>query len=138
MTLQEIADKTGAAYSTVAKYAQEAGWTQNGKQTLLDENQVTVILEAMKRANPNQYNLTSSLEGVETSKSAALQLDLLYRQIDAIKSAEIAQLKRELADNKALLKYRESALGFYQYLAEKNGDFITDKDDLTSAYRGYI
>ena len=30
MTLQEIAAVTGAAYRTVADYAQRAGWTQNG------------------------------------------------------------------------------------------------------------
>ena len=40
MTLKEIAEKTGAAYSTVAAYAQKAGWTENGKQTLLDEREV--------------------------------------------------------------------------------------------------
>jgi uncharacterized protein YjcR len=48
MTLKEVAEVTGASYSTVAAYAQKAGWTVNGKRTLLDEAQVTVIVEALK------------------------------------------------------------------------------------------
>jgi hypothetical protein len=43
MTLKEVSEVTGAAYSTVAAYAQKAGWTANGKQTLLNETQVTLI-----------------------------------------------------------------------------------------------
>jgi len=37
MTLKEVAEATGAAYRTVAAYAQKAGWTENGKETLLTE-----------------------------------------------------------------------------------------------------
>jgi len=53
MTVREIADATGAAYRTVADYARKAGWTKNGKQTLLDEKQVALIVEAMKVPVPS-------------------------------------------------------------------------------------
>ena len=95
MTLREIADVTGATYRTVAEYARKAGWTKNGKLTLLDEKQATIIIEAMKRANNNQYDLARSLQGTETPLTPALKLEMLYRQIDEIKNAEIARLKFE-------------------------------------------
>jgi hypothetical protein len=95
MTLRQIAEATGAAYSTVAAYAQKAGWTANGKQTVLDEKQATVIIEAIKRANNNQHDLPRSLEGVETALTPALKLEMLYRQIEEIKKAEYEKLRLE-------------------------------------------
>jgi hypothetical protein len=96
MSLQEVANATGAAYRTVAEYAQKMGWTQNGKQTLLDEKQVTLILEAMKSPKKNyDQGLADGMQGVETSMSTALRLEMLYRQIDAIKEAEILRIKTE-------------------------------------------
>ena len=68
MTLRAVAEATGAAYRTVADYAQKAGWTENGKQTLLDERQVTLILEAMKApvSSGHKSNLAVQLQGIET------------------------------------------------------------------------
>jgi hypothetical protein len=63
MTLRQVAKATGASYRTVAAYAQKAGWTENGKLTLLTEEQVTVILEAMKRTQNNQHDLVSVYSG---------------------------------------------------------------------------
>jgi hypothetical protein len=97
MSLQEVANATGAAYRTVAEYAQKMGWTQNGKQTLLDEKQVTALIEVLKMPKPvgRVAALQSKLQGVETSMSTALRLEMLYRQIDAIKEAEILRIKTE-------------------------------------------
>jgi hypothetical protein len=63
MTLRQIAEVTGASYRAVADYAQKAGWTENGKRTLLNEEQVTFILEAMRLANNNQYDIPKRLDG---------------------------------------------------------------------------
>ena len=112
MTLREVAEITGVAYSTVAAYAKKAGWTQNGKQTLLDEKQVTIILEAMKCGNNNQHNLTSSIEGINTTQSRALRIDLLHKQIEAEMQAEIDELRIE---NKALKKDNESVHRYFNY-----------------------
>jgi|GEM_PF-2583117 len=105
MTLKEIAEHTGAAYRTVADYAQRAGWTENGKQTLLDERQVTLILEAMKQAHHNQTKdtLQATLQGVETSQSRAIRIAVLSqrqkeidRQIQIELETEIAELKAKI------------------------------------------
>jgi hypothetical protein len=105
MTLKEVAEVTGAAYSTVAAYAQKAGWTENGKQTLLNETQVTLILEAMKQAQPNQTKDTfqAGLEGVETEQSRSVRIAVLAKkrlelseQIEAELEAEIAELRTEV------------------------------------------
>jgi phage antirepressor YoqD-like protein/AraC-like DNA-binding protein len=109
MTLREIAETTGAAYSTVAAYAQKAGWTENGKQTLLDEKQVAIIVEAMKQAQHNQTKDTfqASIEGMETSKSRAVRLAVLAekrleleKQFNAELQAEIDELKAKNAELK--------------------------------------
>ena len=66
VTLQEIARITGAAYSTVAAYAQRAGWTENGKQTLLNMEQAAIIIEAMKQGDINGHDLPSRVADIET------------------------------------------------------------------------
>ena len=82
MTIQEVAEIVGSAYSTVASYAQKAGWTENGKQTLLNENQVAIIIEAMKQAHRNQTKDTfqASIEGIETTQSRAVRLAVLAQK----------------------------------------------------------
>jgi hypothetical protein len=135
MTLRQVAQATGAAYSTVAAYAQKAGWTRNGKATLLDDKQTTIILEAMKQANSNQHDLPRSLEGTETALSPALKLEILYRQIDEIRTAEIARLNAENAGLRALADRRGSGLEMIQRIAEAGGLINSDRDDLDAMYR---
>jgi hypothetical protein len=104
MTVRQVAEATGAAYSTVAAYAQKAGWTENGKQTLLDERQTAIIVEAMKQAQHNQtkYTFQAGLEGIETAQSRAVRIAVLAkrqqeidRQIKAELEAEIAELRTD-------------------------------------------
>jgi len=115
VTLQEISDITKAAYRTVAAYAQRAGWTENGKQTLLTEKQATVIIEAMKDgAKANHSNtLLSSMQGVNTSLSRVLQLENLQKQMQEIYDAEISDLR---AANQALLPKAE----YFDELVSRN------------------
>jgi hypothetical protein len=135
ITLKEVADVTGAAYRTVAAYAQKAGWTENGKLTLLNEEQVTVILEAMKRTKNNQYDLASSLQGIDTTKSRALRIDLLHRQIEAEMQGEIDELKTALAAANDLLEKRTTGLETIQRIAEAGGLVMSDRDDIEDTYR---
>ena len=115
-TLQEIAMITGAAYSTVAAYAQRAGWTQNGVQTLLDETQATLIIEAMKQSTTGgamhkRENLQSSIagettfhkviEGVETSESRAVRMAVLAEKRIELERKFNAELEAELAELRA-------------------------------------
>jgi len=102
MTLQEIAAVTGAAYRTVADYAQRAGWTQNGVQTLLDEKQVAIIVEAMKVAQPNQHSdtLQAALQGIETTQSRAIRIAVLAEKRIEIERQFAAELEAELAEER--------------------------------------
>ncbi|MDR1252925.1 MAG: hypothetical protein LBK62_12315 [Treponema sp.] len=147
MTLRQVAAATGASYSTVAAYAKKAGWTENGKLTLLTEEQVTVILEAIKRGHaggPNNVagTLRTSLEGTETALTPALKLAELaelikrsYEQIDEIKTAEIARLNTDLAATRQLLDYRTAGLETIQRIAEAGGLVMSDRDDIEATYR---
>ena len=113
MTLKEVAETTGAAYSTVAAYVQKAGWTENGKQTLLDERQVTVILEAMKApvSSGHKSNLLFELEGVETSQSRVLRLQILQKQMQDIYDAEIAELKAKTEADRPKVAFYDQVAG---------------------------
>jgi hypothetical protein len=151
-TLREVAKATGAAYRTVAAYAQKAGWTKNGRITLLTDEQVTVILEAMKRGTNNQHDLASRSQGIETGQSRVLQLYMLHKQMQKIYEAEIADMNkrltvaeaaygREVLDHnatKALLGEREAGLALYQRICENHDLMLSDRDDLSSAYRGKV
>jgi hypothetical protein len=150
MTLKEVAEATGAAYSTIAAYAQKAGWTQNGKTTLITEAQVTVILEAMKQAHNGGRkfggggaNLPNNLEGINTAKSRALRIDLLHRQIEAEMQGEINELKAEnrslaaeMQGTKNLIAERETGLSMIQRIAEAGWLVLSGRDDLLAQYRG--
>jgi hypothetical protein len=140
MTLQEIADVTGASYSTVAKYAQNAGWTKNGVHTLLDEKQVTAIVEAMKFpvSSGTKSNLLSELEGTETSESRALRIELLYRQIDIERQAEIKGLKSAMSQAVQLLDWKSQE----EEVATQDSDdlrryVLLYADDLTTLLDAY-
>jgi phage antirepressor YoqD-like protein len=103
MTLQEIADATGAAYSTVAGYAQRAGWTENGKTTRLDEERATIILEAMKKpaSSGAKSNLLIQMEGTETGQSLELQIAIEAKKLESLyqKALEREKAKRIEAEN---------------------------------------
>jgi hypothetical protein len=151
MTLRQVAQVTGAAYSTVAAYAQRAGWTQNGKATLLDEKQTAIILEAMKipKASGRKSRLLFEMEGIDATKSRALRIDLLHRQIEAEMGAEINELHGELDETRQLLETRTADLSatreladrraagleMIQHIAEAGGLLMSDRDDIEAMYR---
>jgi hypothetical protein len=137
ITIREAAKAIGVAYSTVAAYAQKAGWTENGKLTLLTKEQVTVILEAMKipKASGRKNNLLFQTEGISTTKSRALRIDLLHRQIEAEMQSEINELRNNLAITHQLLEYRTSGLEMIQRIAEAGGLINSDRDDIADTYQ---
>ena len=112
VTLSEIAIITGAAYSTVAAYAQRAGWTQNGVQTFLNETQATLIIEAMKSTGGQGQSLTlqENLEGVETKESRAVRMAVLAERRIELERQFNAELEAELAELLEKNEVLESAL----------------------------
>jgi len=81
---QEIETVSGA--ETVKKVEQ-------GKPTFWTEAEITLLLEKMKGNANNQYNLANEIEGIKTSQSRVLQLQILQKQMQAIYEDEIADLK---------------------------------------------
>jgi hypothetical protein len=138
LTLRQVAEATGASYRTVADYAKKAGWTENGKKTLLDEKRAAIIVEAMKapKSSGRKSNLAFEMQGIETALSPALKLELLYRQIDEIKSAEIVRLNAELTAANSLIDHQAAGLETIQRIAEAGGLVMSDRDDIESMYRG--
>jgi hypothetical protein len=110
----------------------------------LNEAQATVILEAMKKevSSGTKSNLASQLQGVNTSKSAAFQVDYYHRMIEGVLQKELdntrARLNRaedELGSARAVLAHREHGLEAIQRIAEAGGLIISDRDDMESTYR---
>jgi hypothetical protein len=108
---------------------------EKGKPTYWTEAELTLLLEKMKGNANNQHDLGSSLEGTETALTPALKLEILYRQIDEIKTAEIARLNADLAATQQLLEYRTAGLATIQRIAEAGGLIMSDRDDLEATYR---
>jgi transcriptional antiterminator len=99
ITVKEMAKKIGCSPETIKGHIRDLfpGLMQNGKVTWLDKKQITVILEKMKQAvsSGTVSNLQSQIIGTETALTPGLKLEILYRQIDEIKTAEIAGLKQD-------------------------------------------
>jgi AcrR family transcriptional regulator len=142
MTVREVAEQLGCNPETVKRHIRELFpcLMQNGKATLLDEKQVTVILESIKKSTAEHrglesVNLQRSVAGTETALTPALKLEMLYRQIDEIKTAEIARLNADLAEARQLLYYRTAGLETIQRIAEAGGIVKSDRDDVLDTYR---
>jgi phage antirepressor YoqD-like protein len=95
---------------------------EHGKPTYWTETEITLLLEKMKGNANNQHDLASSLQGIETSKSRVLQLQILQKQMQDIYEAEIAELKAkteadrpkveffdQVADSKDAIQMRDVA-----------------------------
>ena len=97
MTIGQVAEVFNCHPETVKGYVREL-WPdqmQKGVTTRLTETQITIILEKMKTANPNQYDLQSSVVGVETSNSRALRIAKLNAEIQRELEAELEELRAE-------------------------------------------
>jgi hypothetical protein len=137
MTLRQVAAATGASYRAVANYVQKAGWTENGKLTLLSEEQVTIIVEVMKtpKSSGRKSNLAFEMQGIDTTRSRTLRIDLLHRQIEAEMQSEIDELRTDLEETRQLLGYRTAGLETIQRIAEAGGLVVSDRDDIEATYR---
>jgi predicted transcriptional regulator len=125
MTVREVAEQLGCNPETIKGHIRELfpGLMRTGKTTYLDERQVTIILEKMKKpiSSGRLSNLQFETDKLETALSPALKLEMLYRQIDEIKTAEIARLNAELTETQQLLDKRTAELETIQRIAEFGG-----------------
>lgn len=82
MTTKEVAIDLGVSERTVKSYSSKLGFTKNGKKTLLNKAQVTLIVDSMQKANNNQHNLTEQLSKVTTELTPALKVQQFISSID--------------------------------------------------------
>jgi phage antirepressor YoqD-like protein len=104
MTVREVAEYLGCNPETVKGHIRDMfpNIMENGKTTYLNEAQITVILERIKKTTSEHrgaesVNLQRSVVGIETTHSRAFRIELLHKQIEAELNAEIAELKAENA-----------------------------------------
>jgi phage antirepressor YoqD-like protein len=132
MTVREAARALGCNPETVKGHIRELwpGLMQNGKTTLLDEKQVTVILEKMKRGFSYAHHVTggdvaaynSGIAGTETPKSRLLQMKILQEQMNALYEAEIAELRAENLRQKERLADAEPKAAALDAISAGKGD----------------
>jgi hypothetical protein len=154
MTAQELARQFGCTAKTVINHANRLfpGKIQNGVATHFDHREITLLLESIKSVKSQNNTLKVDLQGTETALTPALKLAELtelikrsYEQIDEIKNAEIArlrkenaripQLERENTNVKAAFEAQKSGLEIIQRIAEAGGLIMSDRDDINSMYR---
>jgi uncharacterized membrane-anchored protein len=147
MTVKAVAQKLGCNPETVKGHIRDLfpGLMQNGKVTLLDERQVTIILEKMKQGAPFAHHVAggdvaaynSGITGTETALTPALKLEMLYRQIDEIKTAEIARLKQDREALKIRLSEAEQWYSVKRALIETGREYPWKPLKDYSAQHGY-
>lgn len=93
MSIDEIAQSLSCSHETVRYYASKLGFTKNGVKTLLDESQLTMILDAIKNANTNQHNLPKGLSEVSTSLTPALKIKQAMEMMQSAYEEELHILR---------------------------------------------
>lgn len=93
MSIDEIAQSLSCSHETVRYYASKLGFTKNGVKTLLDESQLTKILDAIKNANTNQHNLPKGLSEVSTSLTPALKIKQAMEMMQSAYEEELHILR---------------------------------------------
>jgi hypothetical protein len=127
MTIREFARQLNCNPETVKGHIRGLfpDLMQNGKTTWLDNKQQTIILEKMKQpvSSGTVANLQSQIVGTETALTPALKLEILYRQIDEIKTAEIARLKQDNENLKIRLSEHEQWYSVKRVLIETGKEY---------------
>lgn len=95
MTAKGVAEQLKCSERTIRDYASKLGFTKNGVKTLLNNFQVTSILEEMKKANNNQNNLTVELRKVSTVLTPALRIKNAMLEMQSAYEEELANLKAQ-------------------------------------------
>lgn len=94
MSIDEVAQALSCSHETVRYYASKLGFTKNGVKTLLDESQVTLMLDDMKRNN-NRSDLptTTVLVGASTSLTPALKIKQAMEMMQSAYEEELQILR---------------------------------------------
>ena len=115
MTVREVANVFGCDPETVKKHIRELypDLMKNGVTTYLTETQITVILESIKKTTAEHrgkesVNLQRSVVGIDTSKSRVLRLQVLYKQVQDIYEAEIAELQAKVEEDKPKVEFYDT------------------------------
>ena len=75
----------------------------NGKPTYWNKEEVTILIEEMKKSNPNQHNLVRSVQGVSTELTPSLRMIQAMEMFKAAADEELARLR---AENASLNNYK--------------------------------
>ena len=139
MTVKEVAEALGYEPQALKYHIRELypDLMQNGVATYLTEEQVTTL----KQKLPPVKVLTGAMTDLEAGMMAAKVIGHYQARYEqerhkALEQEERAiRAERELMATESLLTERETGLSTYQRIAESRGLVLSDRDDLTSAYR---
>jgi phage antirepressor YoqD-like protein len=122
MTVREMAKALGCDPETVKGHIRELfpDLMRNGKLTYLNEAQVTIVLERMKKpvSSGAAANLQFQIAGSETSQSRVLRIYLLHRQIEEEMQAEIDEQKARAEHAESKLAIAEPKAEFFDQVAD--------------------
>jgi transposase len=100
MTVKEVAEQLHCNSETIKGHIRELfpNLMENGKTTYLNETQITIVLEKMKRESGigAGVNLQNEIVGIETNQSRFLRLKLLQEEQNHIYEAIIADQQHEI------------------------------------------
>jgi predicted transcriptional regulator len=153
MTVKEIAEQLGCAPETVKKHIREVfpSLMETGKKTYLNEAQVTVILEHIKKpvSSGALSNLQFETDRLETSKSKEFRLAMLYKESARLEhelrveaEEKLSETRRDLAAERSkTAEITQENTDLHEWLRIRNEELInaglalSDREDRAALYR---
>ena len=116
ISTKSLAERLGTRPNVITENAKKClpnKVIENGKPTLWNRAEVTVLLEFMKSNNNNQHNLSRSLIGTSTDLTPALKIKKALELMQEGYEEELAILRAKNAEKQALLDRIANGKGCY-------------------------
>ena len=123
MTTREVAEHLGCAVNTLRETAKKClpnKVFENGRQTYWNPEEITVVLEELKRHNNNQNNLSRSVTGISTELTPSLRMIEAFKMFQSAANDEIERLKAINKEQENQLNEQKPKVEFYDDVTGSN------------------
>lgn len=116
VTTRELAESLGTSPKVILENAKKClpfKIIENGKPTYWNREEATILIEQLKKSNPNQNTLTGAVKAVSTELTPSLRMIEAMRMFEAAANEELARLKAENERQKSMLIEQQPKVEFY-------------------------
>ena len=116
VTTKELAESLGTSPKVILENAKKClpcKIIENGKPTYWNKAEATVLIEQLKKSNPNQHSFTGAVKAASTELTPSLRMIEAMRMFEAAAKEELARLKAENEKQKSMLIEQQPKVEFY-------------------------